>query len=261
MLGLHPDAELAPRDVVARATYRAQVEERQPVLDARDAVGRDFPEHFPTVFAHAMEAGIDPRIEPIPVSPAVHYYMGGISADEDGRTSADGLWAVGEVSSTGVHGANRLASNSLLEGLVFGRRVAASVVDAQGALPLEMEIDVPIVALGDQTHSQHDEIMRLRRLMWDKVGVERDADRLTDALAEFDGVGATAGRTGVRNLAVVGRLVAQAALDRRESRGSHYRLDFPDLDESLADRRTVTVDPVPCKSFSVSGHVSMEVGP
>ena len=124
MMGEHPDAELAPRDVVARAIWKQSMAGHGVFLDAREAVGEEFPEHFPTVFHLCQEHGLDPRTQPIPVAPAAHYHMGGIAVDDNGRTSLPGLWACGEVTATGAHGANRLASNSLLEALVFGARVA-----------------------------------------------------------------------------------------------------------------------------------------
>ncbi|HEY2739625.1 MAG TPA: L-aspartate oxidase, partial [Thermoanaerobaculia bacterium] len=124
MLSEHPDAELAPRDVVARAIWKRLVAGDRIVLDTREAVGESFPEHFPRVFELCQEHGLDPRVEPMPVAPAAHYHMGGIWVDANGRTTLPGLWACGEVTATGAHGANRLASNSLLEALVFGARVA-----------------------------------------------------------------------------------------------------------------------------------------
>ena len=152
-----------------------------------------------------------------------------------------------------------MASNSLLEGLVFGRRVAEEIEQNSAAVPLQIDIDVPTRALEEPIRSDQEVVRRLRTRMWDNVGVERDAGRLADAVAEFTKAEADAGRAGARNLAVVGRLVAQAALDREESRGSHYRLDFPQLDESLAERRTVTVDPVPGRTLAVNGHATLEV--
>src|SRR5579871_3715906 len=127
MLSLHPDAELAPRDVVARAIFEQQQRGRTVGLDAHTAIGAKFPESFPTVFGFCIAAGIDPRVQNIPVAPAAHYHMGGIAVDEWGRTSLENLWACGETSATGVHGANRLASNSLLEALVYGSRVATDI--------------------------------------------------------------------------------------------------------------------------------------
>src|SRR5262249_25527466 len=127
MTAVHPSAELAPRDVVARGIHREITHGHRVFLDCRQAVGAKFPEHFPTVYAACKDAGIDPVVEPIPVAPAAHYHMGGIATNARGRTSLDGLWAVGECAATGLHGANRLASNSLLEALVFGARAAEDI--------------------------------------------------------------------------------------------------------------------------------------
>ena len=242
MPDIHPDAELAPRDVVARANYRVQQDGLEPVLDARAAVGESFPERFPTVFGYAQEAGIDPRVEVMPVSPAVHYYMGGVDVDEDGRTSVAGLWAVGEVSSSGVHGANRLASNSLLEGLVFGRRVGRDITASARQLDRTVAFEVPLAGIQPYVKSDAELVQNLRQLMWDNVGVERDGGRLEDARNRFRAVLADAGRTRLRNLALVGMLVAQAALDREESRGGHYRLDFPETKPGWAERTLMTRD-------------------
>ena len=140
MTGVHPDAELAPRDVVARAIHR-QIMSDQPVfLDCREAVGAAFARRFPTVYGACAAAGIDPATQPIPVAPAAHYHMGGIASDASGRSSLPGLWVVGECAATGLHGANRLASNSLLEGLVFGARVAD---DVRGLLAAGTERPAP----------------------------------------------------------------------------------------------------------------------
>ena len=127
MQAVHKDAELAPRDIVARAIHHQIVSGEKVFLDCRAAIGAEFPDHFPTVYGACMSAGIDPVTTPIPVAPAAHYHMGGIASDVQGRSSLPGLWVVGECASTGLHGANRLASNSLLEGLIFGARVADDV--------------------------------------------------------------------------------------------------------------------------------------
>jgi L-aspartate oxidase len=160
----HPDAELAPRDVVARAIHAERQAGRGAFLDARQAVGEAFPEHFPAVFAAAMAAGVDPRRQPIPVAPACHYHMGGIATDAEGRTSLAGLYAAGECAATGAHGANRLASNSLLEAAVFGARAGRAAAleadpetealaarpapelpaDALAPLPAELTGDYPV---------------------------------------------------------------------------------------------------------------------
>ena len=127
MLAIHPDAELAPRDIVARGVFAEIAAGRGAFLDARKAIGAQFAEHFPTVYASCIAGGIDPVTQPIPVAPAAHYHMGGVAVDADGRTSIDGLWAGGEVASTGAHGANRLASNSLLEAVVYAARIAEDI--------------------------------------------------------------------------------------------------------------------------------------
>lgn len=130
MKQVHADAELAPRDVVARAVHRQNLSGKGAFLDCRAAVGEAFPHDFPAVFAACMQAGIDPRVEPIPVAPTAHYHMGGVLTDIDGRTGVPGLYAIGECASTGLHGANRLASNSLAEGLVSAARVARLLASA-----------------------------------------------------------------------------------------------------------------------------------
>src|SRR5690606_18019682 len=160
----HPDAELAPRDVVARAIWWQLDKGAGAYLDARSIV--NFSERFPTVHAHAVSVGLDPTAQPLPVSPAAHYFMGGIAADAHGRSTLPGLWAVGECASTGVHGANRLASNSLLEGLVFGASTAADVaagLEPVGAGPRQ----VPVGAL-DLPLRPGPTVEDLRRLMWER---------------------------------------------------------------------------------------------
>src|SRR6185312_6468510 len=175
----HERAELAPRDVVARAIHRQITGGQGAFLDAREAIGPEFPEAFPTVFAACMAAGLDPRIRPIPVAPAAHYRMGGAWTDADGRTSLEGLWAVGESACTGVHGANRLASNSLLEAAVFGRRAGAA---AREAIDLETtpETGAPLPPLPAA------ELTRLRGLMSRHAGVVRDRAGLNALLGELD---------------------------------------------------------------------------
>ena len=148
LVGEHADAELAPRDVVARANYRQLQAGLEPCLDARAAVGDAFPQRFPTVFALATAHGLDPRVDLLPVTPAAHYCMGGVAVDDQGRTSRPGLWAAGEVASSGLHGGNRLASNSLLEGLVMGRRVADAVVGRAQPAPAGRAGAGPRVATG-----------------------------------------------------------------------------------------------------------------
>ena len=219
MARYHAAAELAPRDVVARAIAAERRAGRGAFLDARAALGEAFPHEFPAVFAAAMAAGLDPRRQPIPVAPAVHYHMGGISTDLAGRTSLAGLYAAGECASTGAHGANRLASNSLLEAAVFGARAgrAAATAADPGTAPLAAE---PAPELPDAA------LQALRRAMSEGAGVVRDAAGLTRLAAEIDALEAKYGRTLPL---VAARLVAEAALARRESRGAHFRADCPQL--------------------------------
>lgn len=240
----HPDAELAPRDVVARAIWRQSMAGHEVFLDARAAVGEEFPEHFPTVFHLCQEHGLDPRTQPIPVAPAAHYHMGGIDVDENGRTSLPGLWACGEVAATGVHGANRLASNSLLEALVFGARVAD---DLRSGLPATRSPRRQLAPGPSGLDASGDAglIATVRRLMWEKVGLVRDEAGLAAAVAELKILAAAHPQASgeARNLLAVARLVAEAALERRESRGGHYRSDFPESDPAWQRRLFLTAAP------------------
>ncbi|MCR9130833.1 MAG: L-aspartate oxidase [Alphaproteobacteria bacterium] len=244
MKSVHADAELAPRDVVARAVHRQIKRGEGALLDARAAVGEAFPDRFPAVFAAAMSGGIDPRRAPIPVAPAAHYHMGGIATDLDGFTGVPGLWAVGECACTGVHGANRLASNSLLDGLVFGRRAAQALREA-APRPLEpLEPSAPPVLPAPA-------LQRLRQVMALDAGVERDAAGLSRLLAAIDQLEE---RYGPAPALIAARFVAAGALKRTESRGGHFRSDFPARSEravstrlTLDDARAVTV-PTPAKA-------------
>src|SRR5690348_5450032 len=176
MLSVHGDAELAPRDVVARAIHRQIVAGHPVFLDCRAAIGENFAAHFPTVYAACRSAGIDPAHQPIPVAPAAHYHMGGIASDARGRSSLPGLWAAGECAATGLHGANRLASNSLLEGLVFGDRVAEDVKAIVAIGTAKGQPPAPkAFALAPPPHV-------LRAAMSRHVGLERNADGLAQAL-------------------------------------------------------------------------------
>ena len=232
MTAIHPDAELAPRDIVARAIHRQIAGGHKVFLDCRDAVGAGFAQHFPTVFASCQAAGIDPAIQPIPVAPAAHYHMGGIASDAHGRASLDGLWVVGECAATGLHGANRLASNSLLEGLVFGARVAE---DVRGLLAAGSERPVPPAPLLSALQPPP---RLLREAMSRHAGLERDANGLTQLLDVIDRIEkAGNGEATLLNITATARLVAAGALARQESRGSHWRGDFPATDAK--GRRTL----------------------
>lgn len=219
LLGDAPDADLAPRDVVARAVHAARSDGRGAFLDARAAVGAEFPEAFPAVFAACMRAGLDPREQPIPVAAAAHYHMGGIAADLDGRTTLPGLFAVGECAGTGVHGANRLASNSLLEAAAFGRRAGRAAATETVARARVLPARPPAPDLPPRP------LARLRLAMSELAGVIRTGPGLTNLIATLDQL--DAGRVPALP-SVAARLIAGAALARRESRGGHYRADFPE---------------------------------
>src|SRR5665213_423031 len=232
----HPLAELAPRDIVARGVFAEIAAGHGAFLDATKALGAHFAEKFPTVYASCMSAGIDPSTQPIPVAPAAHYHMGGIAVDERGRTSLPGLWAGGEVSSTGAHGANRLASNSLLEAVVYAARIAENIGGSAVAAP-DRTLPEPI----DQRNGAMPALSEtnLRAMMTSHVGVIRDGERLAHAVRTFAALERDAGNIALRNMATTALLVAASAWARRESRGAHFRLDHPAEKPALA-RRTMT---------------------
>ncbi|HVZ50182.1 MAG TPA: L-aspartate oxidase [Gemmatimonadaceae bacterium] len=223
----HRLAELAPRDVVAREIFR-EAQDGTPVwLDARK-LSRTFARRFPGILRICLARGIDPRKDRIPVTPAAHYMMGGIVTDLAGRSSLAGLYACGEVSRTGVHGANRLASNSLLEGLVFAERVARDMMAMPRAPRLRRGGTWSVPPLRDRGAAivAADAI---RLVMWNHAGIDRSAKGLRAALRQLNDIGArlSAGATEELNMLDTARLIATAALMRRESRGGHFRHDFP----------------------------------
>jgi L-aspartate oxidase len=210
---------------------------RRVFLDARK-LGRTFTQRFPGIYALCRARGIDPRRDLIPVTPAAHYMMGGVVTDLAGRSTLSGLWACGEVSRTGVHGANRLASNSLLEGLVFAERVArdvASVPEGSG-VPRRARWKVP--ALEDRGAAQvaADEI---RTIMWERVGIDRNARDLEAGLRALAALRQRLepGATEEANMVDTALLIAKGALARQESRGGHYRSDFPRPRRKFRERR------------------------
>lgn len=266
MLDIDPRAELAPRDIVARAIARQmRAQGGQPVLlDATMLGAAVLAERFPTIDALVRATGVDWSVSPVPVTPAAHYAMGGALTDMDGRTTVPGLFAVGETGSTGVHGANRLASNSLLEALVVGWR-AGDAVGAAGsvpALPLpalsntgstststiqetpsvgELDTPVPLVreiaadALADGTVAWTAD--RIRDRAWEALGLERTGDEMADFSRELED--ARPADDEARSLLPLARLTAAAALARTESRGAHWRDDYPDTDPAQRVRRVV----------------------
>jgi L-aspartate oxidase len=224
MQPIAPEAELAPRDIVARAVYTETAAGRRPVLDTRQAIGANLPDHFPTVHAACLRAGIDPVTQPIPVTAAAHYHMGGIAVDGQGRSSLPGLWVCGEAACTGLHGANRLASNGLLEALVFGRRVGR---DVAASIPQQQDAPAQITLSGQTQPPDDAEMSHLRRLMTDHVGVVRDATGLRRALAGIAALDRPDQPAAMANMLAAATTIAAAALLRRESRGAHCRQDFP----------------------------------
>lgn len=240
MQRLHPAAELAPRDVVARGVFAEVAAGRGAFLDARQAIGRAFAERFPTVHASCMAAGIDPARDPIPIAPAAHYHMGGIAVDARGRSSLDGLWAAGEVASTGAHGANRLASNSLLEAVVFASRIAE---DVEAPPPRQapprpdvVEVAARLVPAPPARESE------LRQLMSVHLGVIRNEAGLAHALHEMMRIERESASPALRNMAIAALVIAAAAWRRRESRGAHYRSDRPAIDQAQGRRSFLTLE-------------------
>jgi L-aspartate oxidase len=223
----HKLAELAPRDVVAREIYRVQQSGSRVWLDAR-SLSRRFARRFPGILQLCLARGIDPRRELIPVTPAAHYMMGGIVTDLAGRSSLDRLYACGEVSRTGVHGANRLASNSLLEGLVFAERVARDMVNQPRLPRVPRTTSWEVSRLRDRGAAQvaADEI---RSVMWTHASIDRNGAGLRTARKALEAIRGrlAAGATEEINMVDTAKLIVDAALMRRESRGGHYRSDFP----------------------------------
>jgi L-aspartate oxidase len=223
----HRLAELAPRDIVAREIFREQQSGSRVWLDARK-LGRTFARRFPGIMRLCQARGIDPRRDRIPVTPAAHYMMGGIVTDLAGRSSLERLYACGEVSRTGVHGANRLASNSLLEGLVFAERVARDMV-AMPRLPRVRRLEHwTVPQLRDRGAAQV-AADTIRLVMWEYAGIDRSAKGLRYAIERLHDIASRLpeGATEERNMADTARLIAEAALLRKESRGGHFRHEFP----------------------------------
>jgi L-aspartate oxidase len=239
MLAIHPLAELAPRDIVARGVFAEIAAGRGAFLDAREALGSRFAKKFPTVHASCLAAGIDPAKQPIPIAPAAHYHMGGIAVDARGRTSLEGLWAAGEVSSTGAHGANRLASNSLLEAVVYAARIAQDIAGCDIAAPARLPAAL-VVPRNSATPMAEEK--RLRAMMSSHVGVVRDGEQLAEAVRTFVALERNAGSVALRNMATTALLVAASAWSRRESRGAQYRADHPAEDPMLAHRTMTTLE-------------------
>jgi L-aspartate oxidase len=262
MKAVHGDAELAPRDVVARAVHRQNASGKGAFLDCRAAIGDAFADRFPAVFAACMAAGIDPRRDPVPVAPTAHYHVGGVMTDIDGRTTVPGLYAIGECASTGLHGANRLASNSLAEGLVSAARVAKMLpssplmgavegVNPGGTKPAPASPPPLPTRSSASGHLPHPgegwvppqlpllALSRLREAMSRYCGVERTAAGLL-ALAER--IDAMRAEHGEADALVAARFIAEGALRRTESRGGHFRTDCPQTRAKAEHTRLTLAD-------------------
>jgi len=246
MQQVHEAGELGPRDVVARAVHREIAAGRGAFLDCREAIGDRFADFFPTVFAKCTHAGIDPRTQPIPIAPAAHYHMGGILTDSRGRTTVDNLWACGEVASTGLHGANRLASNSLIEAVVFAARIADDIsglmhVRRRAATPLP---DWTLTGKANGKTSRLEQraaISELRESMALNIGVVRTAEGMKSTLETIARLEAKAApRSALANMLLTAKIITVAAIEREESRGAHFRAEFPNAHGHLAKRNFIT---------------------
>lgn len=238
----HPLLELAPRDVVARAITHEGLNDQSVYLDMRHITQIDLAKRFPGISAFLAQHGLTLQRDLIPVRPAAHYLMGGVRTDLDGRTSLKRLYAAGEVACTGVHGANRLASNSLLEGLVFGARAAQK---------MRHEAVLGTKRSGSQSHALSPEddasplLCRLQKVMWEKAGLLRDAAGLQQAKVEIEALSIETPQQWnralleLRNLQAIGELIVRSALAREESRGAHYRNDFPKRDDARFQKHSV----------------------
>jgi L-aspartate oxidase len=242
----HPMAELAPRDIVSRAIISEMVKTRSDYVYLElTHLGKEFlKKRFPRIYSTCLQYNIDITRELVPVSPAAHYIMGGVKTDTGGGTNIRRLYAAGEVACTGVHGANRLASNSLLEGLVYGARAGKTALDStvkkeQISLSSKNIIQHPtftsqLISIPDHEEMRHE----LRRLMWERVGIIRCGESLgyaKERLAEWSFIHEitplTRRELELKNMQVIARLITEASLQRKGSAGAHYRSDYPERGE------------------------------
>jgi L-aspartate oxidase len=244
----HSLAELAPRDVVARAIVKELTAStaREPVvyLDLTHLNGEHIRGRFPRIYATCLQYNIDITKQPIPIRPAAHYSMGGVRTDLEGRASVKGLYAAGEAAATGVHGANRLASNSLLEGLVFGARAGKAMRDELRSTPPSAQVNASFSSQNPGSTIE-DVIHDIQGLMWQNVGIVRTGEPLKRAVERLEGMRPRTASPLARrsweaeNLRAAGLLVSRSALAREESRGAHYRTDFPAHNDSAFQKHSL----------------------
>lgn len=237
-----PRAELEPRDIVSRAVWARMQDGHLVFLDARGALGARFAARFPGIHAACMAAGVDPAVSPIPIRPAAHYHMGGIAVDAECRSTLPGLWAAGEAACTGLHGANRLASNSLLEAAVTGRIVAASVAGTQAGRA------APLAAVGGRPTSDPAPV---RAIMSRYAGVLRGGEGLATAIGQLSALPMQSDH------AALALMMTVSMQRRQESRGGHTRTDHPDASPDLARRMTLTLDQA--RGFARSAPAAIQV--
>jgi L-aspartate oxidase len=257
MVGVHELAELAPRDIVARAIDRElkRTGAQCVYLDIRHKDADETREHFPAIYETCLQRGIDITQEPIPVVPAAHYMCGGVVVDIDARTDIRNLYACGEVAQTGIHGANRLASNSLLEAVVFANRAIVAALSERKSAQAMPDVpewdDSDTFDVEEWVLMSHD-LDEIRDLMWDYVGIVRSDVRLrrahhrleliwTEVEEFYRRAHVTADLIELRNVASVASLVVRCAMERKESRGLHYTTDYPNRDDEHFKRDTVLI--------------------
>ncbi|MGZ4843053.1 MAG: FAD-binding protein, partial [Candidatus Angelobacter sp.] len=249
MAKYHEAGELAPRDVVARAIAHelevCRLKEPVVYLDLTHLKADHIKARFPRIYETCLKYNVDLTVDQVPVRPAAHYLMGGIRTDLNGRSSLPGLYAAGEAACTGVHGANRLASNSLLEGLVFGARAAATMMaESKHARHPAAADPEPLEAGGTRSEAEPF-IQGIQQLMWSKVGIVRTRQSLTEAIKQLQAADQelppqTSRRNcEARNIHTAAQLIARSALARLESRGAHYRIDYPEHDDSKFKKHSI----------------------